>query len=212
MKKIFALVAVMAILTSSSAQPFDIKGALKNLGSGDGIGSIVDGVLSTGNVEIKDLVGDWSYSAPAVTFKSDNMLQKAGGAAAAATIKSKMEPIYAKTGIDKMTLTVAADSTFEMKVRGITLKGTISKVTDANSQANFVFNFTAGKIKVGKMDTYVEKNPLGGIKVMFDVSKLIQIVKAAGSLTGNSSINTLSKALSSYDGICAGFELKASGK
>lgn len=53
------------------------------------------------------------------------------------------------------------------------------------------------------------KDPVNGtIKVMFDVTKLIQLVKTVGSLTGNATINTVSKALESYDGLCAGFELK----
>lgn len=212
MKKSIFLAIILAAGIFTHASAFDIKDALKKVGGSTDIGSIVGNVLSSGNIEVSDLVGHWSYSAPAVTFKSDNLLQKAGGAAAAATITSKLEPIYSKTGIDKLDLNIAADSTFEMKVRGITLKGSISKNTDEASQANFIFNFTAGKIKIGKINAYVEKNPLGGIKLMFDVTKLIELVKTVGSVTGNSTINTLSKALSSYDGLCAGFELKSSGR
>lgn len=212
MKKAVILIFSFIACAAVYAGAFDIRGALGKLGSGNGsdVTSIIGNVLSSDNVEIADLTGTWNYSAPAVTFKSDNLLQRAGGAAAASTIIGKLEPIYIKAGIDKMTLTVAADSTFEMKVRGMTLKGMVSKVAEGDeSMANFVFNFQAGKFKVGKVNTYVVKDPVNGtIKVMFDVTKLIQLVKTVGSLTGNATINTVSKALESYDGLCAGFELK----
>lgn len=217
MKKAISLLVLFSIIIAGSASAFDIRGALKTLGSGSGdgnsaadaVGSLLGNVLSSGNISVTDIQGIWTYSAPAVTFKSDNFLEQAGGAAASSAIVAKLSPIYSKVGIDKMTLEIGADSTFVMKVRGITLKGTVSSVTPgSDSLANFVFNFQAGKLKIGKIDTYVVKNPLGSIKVMFDVSKLIQIVKAVSSVTGNSTITTLSKALESYDGVCAGFELK----
>ncbi|MDE5595772.1 MAG: DUF4923 family protein, partial [Muribaculaceae bacterium] len=40
-------------------------------------------------------------------------------------------------------------------------------------------------------------------------SKLISIVKTVSSVAGISSLNTISSLLSSYDGIYAGFKLKA---
>lgn len=213
-KGIFSLIAVM-ILAAIPAHAFDIKDALKKIGSKDststsgGLGSILGNLLSTDKIELKSMVGNWSYSAPAVSFKSDNLLKKAGGAAASATITGKLAPIYKTAGFDKMTLTIAEDSTFSMKVRGITLKGTIENVSDNSSDANFIFNFkVAGKINVGKMNTYVTKNAAGNMSITFDVSKLITLVEKVSIFTNNSTLKSASALLNSYDGLCAGFELK----
>ena len=77
-KGIFSLIAVM-ILAAIPAHAFDIKDALKKIGSKDststssGLGSILGNLLSTDKIELKSMVGNWSYSAPAVSFKSDNL-------------------------------------------------------------------------------------------------------------------------------------------
>ena len=124
------------------------------------------------------------------------------------TIEGKLASYYSKLGFTQMTLVVNEDNTFEMKIKKMTLKGTITEVTDKNSKANFVFSFkAAGKVSIGKLDTYVQKSALGTMSIMFDVSKLISLVEKVSTLTNLSSAKTLSSALSSYDGMCAGFEM-----
>lgn len=214
-KGIIAIIAAL-ILAVIPAHAFDIKDALKKIGAKDststsagGLGSLLGNLLSTDKIDVKSMSGTWKYSAPAVSFKSDNLLKKAGGAAASSTITGKLAPFYKTAGFDKMTLTIAEDSTFSMKVRGITLKGTIEPATDQNSDANFVFNFkVAGKIKIGRMNTYVTKNAAGKMSIMFDVSKLITLVEKVSAFTGNSTLKSVSSLLSGYDGLCAGFELQ----
>lgn len=212
MKRIFSLALGAFIAGASTAMAFDLKDALKGLGSGndttvEGIAGALGSVLSTDKIDISSINGTWKYSAPAVTFKSDNLLQKAGGAAASSMITGKLEPIYKTTGIDNMTLTIDETGNFQMKLRSITLNGVIEPLTDADSQANFTFNFqTAGK-NIGKINSYVEKSLTGTLKITFDVSKLITILEKVSSVAGNSTLKTLSSALSSYDGLCAGFEL-----
>lgn len=215
MKKIIVLSVSVLLAGTFSASAFDLKGALKGLGLGDKtestVGTIADAlgnVLSTDKLDIAQLKGNWKYSAPAVTFASENFLKKAGGAAAASMITEKLAPIYKTAGIDKMTLDIAEDGTFQMKVRGITLKGTISPIEKEDSQANFEFAFQAASFNVGKMNAYVEKNIMGGMKLTFDVSKLITLIETVSKFTGNSTLKTVSSLLSSYDGLCAGFELK----
>ena len=96
MKRLAILISAMA-LAASSLHAFDIKEALKKLPSGgdvqSSIGSIGDalsGVLTTDNLTPADLAGQWKYKAPAVVFKSDNLLEKAGGAAARKTNRSRI--------------------------------------------------------------------------------------------------------------------------
>ncbi|MCM1292156.1 MAG: DUF4923 family protein [Bacteroides sp.] len=196
---------------STLAGSWDLKDALKGVTGGDSGSKIADAlgsVLSTDKLDVKQLEGEWKYSEPAVTFKSDNLLKKAGGAAASSVVTSKLAPIYKTVGLDKMILTINENGEFAMKVRSLTLKGTITAIEKEGSQANFEFNFNVGSKPIGKVNAYVEKSVSGAMKLTFDVSKLISLVEKVGSFTGNSTLKTLSSALSSYDGLCAGFELK----
>ena len=106
MKKIFfSLLVALVACNSFTCRAFDIKEALGKVLSSDytstttsSIGSVISAVIGSQKVELKDLVGTWKYSAPAVSFKSDNLLQQAGGAAAASSIEQKILPFYQMKG------------------------------------------------------------------------------------------------------------------
>lgn len=171
--------------------------------TGDAIGGLLNGLLGTDKISPESMVGTWAYTAPAVCFQSENFLQKAGGAAAAGTIEGKLAPYYKKFGVDKLTLTVDKDMKFTMTNGKLSASGTI-----VIEDKDVYFNFTAaGKIKLGKIRTYVTQSG-SEMSVMFDVSKLMAVVKGVSSITGNTTIATATKLLESYDGICAGFKLK----
>ncbi|MDE7452061.1 MAG: DUF4923 family protein [Paramuribaculum sp.] len=196
MKKLLAFIVIaLGCIGSASAQSFNLK-------------DMLGGLISSDKITVKSMVGTWNYSAPAVTFKSSNLLKKAGGAAASSAVESKLSPYYQKAGLTKVVLTVAEDSTFTMSMGKTTLKGTITTLSGSDSQANFVFNFkVGGKLPIGKMNTYVTKVGSNNLSVTFDVSKLVSIVEKAGSITGSSTISGITKVLQGYDGVCAGFKL-----
>lgn len=179
--------------------------------AGDLLGSVIGGVLSTDKVSLSQIQGKWSYSSPAISFKSDNLLKKAGGAAAAAKISEKIEPVYKLAGVQNMTITINADSTFTISSGRINLSGTISPATKSNSAANFVFNFNAmGKFKALSLDVYMVRG-VSDLQLMFDVSRLLDVVRRVGNISGeNGTIGSLVKLLGSYDGMCAGFDLTKS--
>lgn len=188
-------------------------GALKG-GSGESAGStalsglkgMVEGLISKSNLSEADLVGSWQYSAPAVAFQSDNLLQKAGGAAAAGIITEKLAPYYAKAGITSLTAVFNQDKTFKFQVKRVTLSGTFEK--DATSETgDFIFNFkAAGKIPVGKFKAHVEK--VGSkLTITFDASKLITLVNTIASISGQATLKSVATMLNSYDGLNCGFEL-----
>ena len=220
MNKIAILLLGLALPASAIAAPDpDIKDLFSKLGSSatktdstttsnsglGALGSIVSGLISKSDITVADMAGTWNYSAPSVCFQSDNLLKKAGGAAAAATIESKIAPYYSKVGLNKLSLEIDTDSTFVMHLAKGSLKGSISK----DNAGDFLFQFKAlGKINIGSMKTYVSMTGSSDMSLTFDVSKLISIVKAAGSISGNSTIKGVSSLLESYDGICAGFKLK----
>lgn len=227
MKKIFSAILsalVLACAPCAHANP-DItdllKGAasaLKGSGSDSGSSSstgstalsglkgMIEGLISKSDLTEADLVGSWRYSAPAVAFKSDNLLQKAGGAAAAGVITEKLAPFYAKAGITNLTATFNEDKTFTFKVNKISLSGTFEK--DATSETgDFTFSFkAAGKIPVGKFKAHVEK--VGSkLTITFDASKLITLVNTIAKISGQSTLQSVATLLNSYDGLNCGFEL-----
>ncbi len=75
-----------------------------------------------------DMTGTWTYKGSAVEFESENLLMKAGGAAAATMAENKLDEQLSKVGIKdgQMSFTFNADSTFTSTVGKKTLKGTYS--------------------------------------------------------------------------------------
>lgn len=220
MKRILSI--LITFLISSATATISAQGIMEQLGKYLGnssttqdsadknSGGLLDaiGSLFGGDIKIKDLCGTWGYVAPAVSFKSENLLKKAGGAAASAVVENKLKPVYKTTGFDKMEFNVNADSTFSMKVRMVTLKGQITTDVPKGSTATFMFKFkVAGKISMGKMEAYVKKSG-NKMTLTFDVTKLMSLISKVGAVSGNSSLKTLSKLLDNYDGMCAGFEMK----
>lgn len=226
MKKIL-IALVLLTLAFPSAETFagcapdlqELLNGLKKGKGGDGdssSGSALDALRGIGNalgiipsktVDISYLTGEWSYNKPAVAFKSEDFLAKAGGVAASAKIESEIAPYYQKAGLDKLKLTVAADSTFVMKFGRCSLSGTISTTGEAGNQG-LMFSFTLfGKIPAGKMEAYVNAESDKVMSMTFDVSKLLTILEKVAGFTKNKSLQTLSKLMNNYDGITAGFRM-----
>lgn len=203
---------ILAAIVAFTAPAQSISDLIKGIGNKGNDTTATDGKKSntlgailgavSNALSSSDLTGVWSYSGPAVTFKSDNALMKLGGAAGSAAIESKLKPYYQKAGLDNMTLTINADSTFTMKTKMATLKGTVEYGSD-----NIVLNFKAfGKIKLGKMEASVSGLTSKTLKLTFDVSKLTTILSAVSKVAG-SQVASVTKLLEQYDGIRAGFSL-----
>ena len=223
MKRFFLLIAASLIISvcAPASQAQDLKDILSGLSkksdtgkdsekSGKSIGDMLSGLgnalgISSGKIEIKDLAGEWEYVAPAVTFKSDNFLLKAGGAAAATQVENKLEPYYKAAGINSLKITINEDSTFTFRQRITSVSGTLSKNPETG---NYVFTFKALKrIKIGEMEGFIVKNG-DRMNLTFDVSKLMTMMEKVSKFTKSSSISTMTKLLNQYDGITAGYQLK----
>lgn len=228
MKRFFLLIAASLLLSvcAPASQAQDLKDILSGLSKksdtgkdsgksgksiGDkSIGDMLSGLgnalgISSGKIEIKDLAGEWEYVAPAVTFKSDNFLLKAGGAAAATQVENKLEPYYKAAGINSLKITINEDSTFTFRQRITSVSGTLSKNPETG---NYVFTFKALKrIKIGEMEGFIVKNG-DRMNLTFDVSKLMTLMEKVSKFTKSSSISTMTKLLNQYDGITAGYQLK----
>lgn len=178
------------------------KGGLSDLLSG------VAGALGLGNSKagIDQLAGTWSYSGPAVNFKSDNFLLKAGGAAASASVEKKLEPYYKTAGLTSLVVTINADSTFTFQAKRASLNGTVEF---NETTGTYSFHFKAfKKVNIGSMEAYIALNGKNSMELTFDVSKLMTLMTRISALTNNSTLKGASAILEKYDGMTAGFDLK----
>lgn len=207
--KMIAAALLLAWAGTASATPLsspDLKDILG--GAGGAIGNIVEGIFSKSDLSVEDIAGQWTANGSAVSFKSDNMLKKAGGIAAAGAVESKLDEYYKKYGLNNLIFTVENDGTFSMAIKKVSLKGTIS----VKEKGVFTLKFTAfGGVGLGSMDAYVEKTG-NSLNLMFDADKIKSILSFAASLSGNKLVSTADSLLKQYDGICMGFKMKKTGE
>ena len=207
----FLSACIIASSTFVSASAFDIKDLLNQAGQALENGSVTDiieGVLSTSNLEVKDLAGVWSSTGSAVAFQSEDLLSQAGGVAMASTLESKINPYFTKYGIVGSVITIQTDGSFSMSLKKTTLKGKIVK----GENNKFILSFEAfGKNNLGNVNLYIQKTSTS-MDLMFDASKLKTILSSIASLSKKGLGNSLNTFLNSYNGICIGFKMSKTGK
>lgn len=206
-KNIFFALFLFVSQIGSAQGIGDLLKGIGGSGSGNVLSSVIEGVFTKSDLSIEDLVGNYKSQGPAVTFKSENLLQKAGGIAGAAAIESKLNPYYEKYGLNGLTLEIDKDAAFSMKVKGISLNGTVTKNV---ADGTFNFNFKVAGVSLGNFTAYIEKSG-SSLKLMFDASKLKSLISSIAKLTGNSMATALSSILDSYDGACIGFKMVSTG-
>lgn len=214
---IFAMPAAEAKDNKSGLSLGSIAGALTGSGSSSdngssdilgAVGSFINNVTLNKNFTVDDLVGRWEYTAPAVTFESDNALKKIGGAGAATAVEGKLEPYYRRLGMTKTVLTVDKDHSFSLKMGLMLLKGTIEKEEDGT----IMFKFSAfGKVSLGSVQANITKSG-DTINLTFEATKMVKIITTVASKVNSASVKTLAELLGSYDGIYIGFKLKLAEK
>ncbi|MBD9111901.1 DUF4923 family protein [Bacteroides nordii] len=195
-KYVLSLAVVSALLlvrTDVQAQSW------KDLFNKDNIEKVVNAV--TGNQTI-DMTGTWTYSGSAIEFESDNLLQKAGGAAAAAVAEKKLDEQLAKVGIKdgQVSFTFNADSTFTSTVGKRTMTGTYSyDATDKVVHLRY-FKLLNMNAKVNCTSTNMD--------LLFNSDKLLKLIAFISSKSSSTTLKTISSLADSYDGMMLGFALK----
>ena len=195
-KYVLSLAVVSALLlvtTNVQAQSW------KDLFNKDNIEKVVNAV--TGNQTI-DMTGTWTYSGSAIEFESDNLLQKAGGAAAAAVAEKKLDEQLAKVGIKdgQVSFTFNADSTFTSTVGKRTMTGTYSyDATDKVVHLRY-FRLLNMNAKVNCTSTNMD--------LLFNSDKLLKLIAFISSKSSSTTLKTISSLADSYDGMMLGFALK----
>lgn len=200
--------ALTALLMTIPADAQGLKDILGGGKTGSTVVNALQGIFSKSDITVADMAGEWRSSGPAVSFKSDNFLQKAGGIAGAAAIESQLEPYYEQYGLNGMILTIDPDGNFTMKVKKITLKGVI---TPTDEKGAFLFKFQAfGKISLGSLTTYAATTGKT-LDIMFDATKLKQLITTVANISGMKLAKAAGSILESYDGACIGFKMDKTG-
>ena len=195
-KYVLSLAVVSALLlvtTDVQAQSW------KDLFNKDNIEKVVNAV--TGNQTI-DMTGTWTYSGSAIEFESDNLLQKAGGAAAAAVAEKKLDEQLAKVGIKdgQVSFTFNADSTFTSTVGKRTMTGTYSyDATDKVVHLRY-FKLLNMNAKINCTSTNMD--------LLFNSDKLLKLIAFISRKSSSTTLKTISSLADSYDGMMLGFALK----
>lgn len=181
----------------------DLLGGL----SGGKVGDVVNGLLGKEDFEISELEGTWTITGPAVVFRSDDALQKAGGVAASTVAEEKIRPYYDKLGLNNASVTFDAEGGFSMAIKKLPLKGTVSKKDDGTYSLSLSKSGVASKLgNLGTMDAYIQKSG-NSMSVAMDATKLVQVLKLVASKTDISSLSTILELLESYDNVCLGFRM-----
>lgn len=195
-KSVFSLAFIATLLLASTdgyAQSW------KDLFNKENIEKAVSAVTGKNTV---DMTGTWSYTGAAIEFESDNLLMKAGGAVAATTAEAKLNEQLSKVGITpgQMTFTFEADSTFSVKLKTRTLKGTY--VYDA-AEKHVAMKF----VKLINLNAQVNCTS-AKMDLLFESDKLLKLITFLSSKSSSATLKTISSLAEKYDGMMLGFSLE----
>ena len=204
MKKIFSkslirtMAAGMMLMAATSVDAQISLGSLSNV-----IGSELSSVISSSNnVTVDQITGMWSYSEPAVSFESSNLLKKAGGQVASAVVEKKLATQLAKAGITagKFKISFDANGNFVTYKNG----AQTSSGTYTLSGSKITMSYLSGAAAI----TGYAQISNGVLSLTYDSSKLLTVVSKASKYTTNSTLSTISELAGSYDGMKSGMAFK----
>lgn len=206
-------IAAMSLTGNKAYAQFDFGKILQNgadiLSNGGTTDDLLSGITSIFSdkkvATIDNLVGEWTYTEPAVVFMSENLLKKAGGKLASSAIEKAIETQLSKVGITKgaMKMTFTRNGRFTQTIGGRRLRGTFT------IKGKEVVLKYAGEIKQLVGTTQVDGNDL---LIVMDASKMLTYLKAIGSISGNASLKTATSLLGSMDGMLCGLRLNRASK
>ena len=165
------------------------------------INGILNNVIGSGTFRKQDLCAHtWKYSKPGCAFTSENLLAKAGGEIAANKVEEKLGEYYSKFGFSGSNtyFTFKTDGTFAAKIDGKSWQGnyTFDEKTHAIQMKGLLLS----------MSGYATKTT-NGISLLFDQTKLLNLIKTMGALKGSSTLSAIGTIANNYDGMRVGFEM-----
>jgi hypothetical protein len=185
--------------TQTTSATSDVLGAV--------LGSLLGQILTSSLTE-QSIVGTWTYQQPDVRFESENLLAKAGGEVAAASIEQKLNSYLTKVGISKgvTTYTFNQDKTFSISTGGKVI-----------ASGTYTFDANSKKLKMqGSLGIFNQTCTAGmdgtSLCLLYDANKLLTMANTVGSTLGKASNNATVSSItallgSNYKGMKLGFQL-----
>lgn len=167
-----------------------------------GVQNLLEDILGSSTLSAADLNGKWKYNSVACVFKSENLLEKAGGSLASSTVESKLNESIKKLGFTgkEFSITFKNDKTFSISIKGKEIGGKYTlNLKEKKITLTYLnkFDITANIAKNGK-----------NISILYDADKFFEFVTSITSTSSNASIASLSKMLKKYDGLMIGMKLQ----
>lgn len=203
-KNWFLGVAVCGLLSvSDAAYGQSIKDILNSSAVKDAVTAVTGGKKLT----VENLAGTWMYVNPAIQLEGDNVLKNAAAGVASSEMEKKLKEYCAKVGIIEgvFNYTFNTDSTFTSVLKGRTLKGTYS--FNADDKTMELHYGQIGKSSLTTMTAHVVVTH-DQLSLLFNADKLLDFLTKLSAISKNTTLQTLNKLASQYDGMMMGFELK----
>ncbi|MGI6222929.1 MAG: DUF4923 family protein [Prevotella sp.] len=215
MRKTVIYAAAMLLMFTGCGMPMSTSSSSSSSSSGAGnvLGSIIgaatntetitnaiSSVIGLNKLSKSNLVGTWKYDGPGCAFTSQNALAKAGGEVAATQIEEKLSTEYSKLGFSKKNtyITFNEDGTFSSKIDGKSWNG------------NWSFDESSQQLKLSglllNLNGYATRNG-SGISILFESKKVLTLLQTVASMSGNSTLSTVSDISKNYDGVRVGFDM-----
>ena len=205
------LAAAICLSLASCASGGSLLGGTATTGSqtgtaGDlisGIDNILGNLLGKTALTEKDLYGTWNYDGSDCVFESENLLLKAGGAAAATKIEKEIDQQMAKIGVKQgaCSFTFNEDKTFKATAAGKTLTGKYTYDPQTKKLK------LSGALGLATITGYAVRSG-NGISLLFDSDKMLSLVGTVAKLSGNSTLSTIGSIAQKYDGMQIGLRMK----
>lgn len=201
MRKFLITVIACGALTAvlpAGAQAQKLKEILKS----ETVQKVLNVVKEVTAFQFKDLEGTWMYRSPACQFKSEELLQQAGGTVLANEMEKKLEAAYKKAGITagNFSYTFKSDSTFVCQIGSKQLKGTYDYDTVSKKLTLTYYRLLKSEIQLSQTKE--------GIAMLYDADRLLKLVTLVSSISKSALLSGVSKVAEQYDGMLLGFEME----
>ena len=206
--RFFALGLLLAAVTQTNAQT--MKEVVDSVKSGVKSGSVktayerVKDAFAAKAASVEMLVGTWTYLEPAVLVTSGRLLTKAVGNVSASSLQKLLGEYFEKCKInpENTTITFREDGTFSRSISGRKAKGVW--MTHGEKLLLAVKN-----VQTASATTHLVRDTL---TIVVEANKIMDALKAFGSLQDNTTTKALSKLSKSLSGIQGGFVLVRKNK
>lgn len=206
MKNVLFKVCIVCVLCSYSVSlcaQVDLKNVLGAVSGKSSVGEVASTLTSVFSPDkqatAENIIGTWTYTEPAIVLQSDNALTNAAAKIASGKIEKKLQTYLTQYGIKPgaLVITFNEDGTFVETLNKKTSKG---KWTVKNSK----LQLTISGIKVPSVTTQ-----LNGKNLMFvtDATKLLNLFKALGKTSNNSTLNSVTSLMKGINGMQVGITL-----